>query len=272
MSGPRTKAARVGTYAVAIFMAAWVLVPIYFLFVNAFSPDEVVYRYPRALLPRQTTFHTVYQFLTSTGIGSSVWNSVKVAAVTIVLSSLVGFPAGFALANYRFKGMDSFRLGIISTRGFPAVILAVPLAYAFVKVGLPDSIIAVALVHTALAMPFTVLVSASVFAGIPKDLQEAAGVFGAGPIRTFRKVIAPLALPGLAATMLFTFVTSWNEVFVSSILTVENKTLPARLFVLIGQSPPPLQFAGGVVMLVPSLVFMLFIRKYLFRLFGSTLK
>jgi multiple sugar transport system permease protein len=242
------------------------------LFVNAFSPDAVVYRYPRSLLPHQATTHSVSTFLTATGIGSSVWNSVKVAAITIALSTVVGFPAGFAVANYRFRGKSAFRLTIVSTRAFPAVILAVPLAYAFVRVGLPDSLFAVALVHTALALPFTVLVSASVFSGIPLDLQEAAGVFGAGPLRTFTKIIAPLALPGLAATMLFTFVTSWNEVFVSSILTIDNKTLPARLFVLIGQSPPPLQFAGGVVMLAPSLIFMLFIRKYLFRLFGSTLK
>jgi multiple sugar transport system permease protein len=263
---------RYGTALIAAVLALWVLVPIYFLAVNAFSTEEKIYSYPRPLLPRPATTATLEQFLTTTGITQSLWNSVKVASIVLVLSSTLGFPAGFALANYVFKGKSAYRMAIISTRAFPPVILAVPLAYAFIQVGLPDSLIAVALVHTAIAMPFTVLVSSSVFAGVPRDLQEAAGVFGASPARTFVKVVAPLALPGLAAAMLFTFVTSWNEVFVATILTLSNRTLPAQVFVLLDQSPPPIKFAGGFLLLAPSLVFMLFIRKYLFRLFGSTLK
>jgi multiple sugar transport system permease protein len=244
----------------------------YLLAVNALGTETVVNRYPRALVPRPLSFTNVSNFLDAYGVGSSVWISIKVALVTLALSALIGFPAGYAIANYAFRGRDSYRLAIVSTRAFPPVILAVPLAYAFVKMGFDDSWIAVALVHTAIAMPFTVLVSSSVFAGVPKELQEAAGVFGAGPLKTFFRVVAPLALPGLAAAMLFTFVTSWNEVFVSTILTLDNRTLPARTFLLLENSGVEVRFAGGFLLMIPSLIFMLFIRKYLFRLFGSTLK
>jgi multiple sugar transport system permease protein len=275
VSGPRSGIVgrrRWGTGVLAVILAVWVLAPIYLLGVNAFSTQDDIYSYPRALVPRPATTETVRQFLGTTGITDSLWNSVKVAALVLALSAVIGFPAGFAIANYVFKGKAAYRLAIISTRAFPPVILAVPLAYAFLQIGMNDSLLAVALVHTAITMPFTVLVSSSVFAGVPRDLIEAASVFGASPTRTFLKVVAPLALPGLAAAMLFTFVTSWNEVFVSTILTLSNRTLPAQVFVLLDQSPPPIKFAGGFLLLVPSLIFMLFIRKYLFRLFGSTLK
>jgi multiple sugar transport system permease protein len=261
-----------GTKIVAALLALWVLVPMYLLAVNALTTEETVNRYPRALVPRPFSTTNVSNFLDAYKVTDSVRISVQVALVTLLLSALIGFPAGFAIANYAFKGRDLYRLAIVSTRAFPPVILAVPLAYAFVRAGFDDSWLAVALVHTAIAMPFTILVSSSVFAGVPKELQEAAGVFGAGPMRTFFRVIAPLALPGLAAAMLFTFVTSWNEVFVSTILTLENRTLPARTFLLLEQSGVEVRFAGGFLLMVPSLVFMLFIRKYLFRLFGSTLK
>jgi multiple sugar transport system permease protein len=263
---------RIGTGIVAVLLALWVLGPIYLLAVNAFSTEDKINSYPRALVPNPPTTATLNQFLNVTGVWGSFWNSVQVALIVIVLSSLIGFPAGLALANYVFKGKATYRLAIISTRAFPPVILAVPLAYSFLQVGLDDSLLGVALVHTAISMPFTVLVSSSVFAGVPRDITEAAGVFGAGPVKTFFKVVGPLALPGLAAAMLFTFVTSWNEVFVSSILTLSNRTLPAQVYVLLSQSPLNVQFAGGFLLLIPSLVFMLFIRKYLFRLFGSTLK
>jgi multiple sugar transport system permease protein len=261
-----------GTWIVAIVLALWVLVPIFLLTVNALSTEEVVNRYPRALLPDPVTFSNVQRFLDAQDVVGSIWISVKVAFVTLALCAVVGFPAGFAIANYAFRGQATYRLAIVSTRAFPPVILAVPLAYAFVKIGLDDSWFAVSLVHTAIALPFTILVSASVFAGVPRELQEAAGVFGAGPLRTFARIVAPLALPGLAAAMLFTFVTSWNEVFVSTILTLNNRTLPARTFLLLENSGIEVRFAGGFLLMVPSLVFMAFIRKYLFRLFGSTLK
>ena len=81
-----------------------------------------------------------------------------------------------------------------------------------------------------------------------------------------------LALSGLAAATLFTFVLSWNEVFAAVILTVRNRTLPALVLTVLDVSPLPYRFAGGFFMLAPSLVFMLFIRKYLFNLWGRVTK
>jgi len=151
-------------------------------------------------------------------------------------------PAGYALARYSFRGRDSFQLLILMTRAFPIAILAVPLTVTFIDWGLYDTLPAVALVHTALALPTTVLITASIFISVPVDLEEAALTLGCTPLGAFTRVAMPLALPGLAAASIFTFVLSWNEVFASVILTVSNSTLPAQVLSWLGDSPLPFRF------------------------------
>ena len=126
----------------------------------------------------------------------------------------------------------------------------------------------VALVHTALALPTTVLITSSIFVAVPQDLEEAALTLGCTPVGAFLRVALPLALPGLAAASIFTFVLSWNEVFAATILTVSNRTLPAQVFGSLGDSPLPFRFAGGFALIVPSLIFIFFIRRYLFNMWG----
>lgn len=144
-----------------------------------------------------------------------------------MLSTLIAAPAGYAISRYLFRGRDFYRLAILTVRAFPVIVLAVPLAVLFIRLGLFDRVHSVALMHTALTLPTTVLVIGSVFASIPYELEEAAMVHGATPLQAFRRVIVPLVLPGIAASAIFTFVMSWNEVFAASILTLDNRTLTA---------------------------------------------
>jgi multiple sugar transport system permease protein len=211
-------------------------------------------------------------FLKSGGVIKSVQSSVIVALITLVLSTLIGAPAGYAIARFLFRGRDAFRLVVVSTRSFPIVILSIPLAVTFIEWGMYDSVYSLALMHTALALPFTILVTSSVFASVPRDLEEAAQTLGCSQIEAFLRISLPLALPGLAAATLFTFVLSWNEVFAAVILTVRNRTLPALVLTVLDESQLPYRFAGGFFMMVPSLIFMLFIRRYLLNLWGRVTK
>ena len=101
---------------------------------------------------------------------------------------------------------------MLLTRAFPLAILALPLTVCSSASASTTRPFGVALVHTALALPFAVLITASLFAGIPVELEEAAWVFGCTRWQAFRKVVLPLALPGIAAAAIFAFVISWNEV------------------------------------------------------------
>lgn len=269
----RQKRNRIYTYVLAIAIALWILVPIYFIFSMAFTTQEAVRAYPKGILPFiPFSFDTMRFFLNSEGILPGLMNSIIVAVITLILSTIIAAPAGYAISRYIFPGRNFFRLSILAVRAFPIVVLSIPLAVLFVQVGIFDSIYSLALMHTALALPTTILVIGSVFASIPYELEEAAMVFGCTPLQAFRYVVLPLVLPGIAASAVFTFVLSWNEVFAASILTVQNRTLPAQILNALANSSEAYQFAGGFFMLIPALIFMFFIRRYLFNMWGQVTK
>jgi multiple sugar transport system permease protein len=255
-------------YLLATALTLFVLFPIYLITIAAFSTRAALFAFPKSLVPTEVSTETLLFFLNSRGVLGSAWNSVLVGLIALVLSLAIGTPAGYALARYAFRGRDAFRMLILTTRAFPIVILAVPLAVSFINWGLYDTVFAVALEHTALALPTTVLITSSIFIAVPRDVEEAALTLGCTPVGAFTRVALPLALPGLAASSIFTFVNSWNEVFAASILTVSNRTLPAQVFSSLSDSPLAFRFAGGFALIVPSLVFIFFIRRYLFNMWG----
>jgi multiple sugar transport system permease protein len=264
----RTVIDRVLLYGVAIFLAAWTLVPIYLIAVAAFSQSAAVYDFPKSILPEKFSTDTMSFFVNSTGVLPSVKNSILVALGTIVLSLAIGAPAGYALARFRFPGRDMFHLAVLSSKMFPIAILSIPLAVAFISIGLYDTLLGVVIVHSAMVLPFVVIVTAGVFYSVSRELEEAAMTLGTSRFGAFMRVALPLALPGLAAAAIFAFVSSWNEVFAATILTVRERTLPAHILATLNQSPLYFKFAGGFFMIIPSLFFIFFMRKYLFNLWG----
>jgi multiple sugar transport system permease protein len=270
--GRQRATGRAITYLVATLMALFILVPIYLIAVSAVTPPERAFDYPRELVPSVISLETINFFINASGVQPAFWRSVAVALITLVLALVIGAPAGYALARYAFRGRETYRLTVLATRAFPIVILAIPLAVTYLRLGLNDSIIGVALMHTALALPFTVLITSSVFASVPRELEEAAQTLGCTPLRAFLRVSLPLALPGLAAAAIFTWVISWNDVFAAVILTLRNPTLPAKILTALTQSPIYYQFAAGFVMLLPSVVVIFFIRRYLLGLWGRVVK
>lgn len=256
-------------YGTATLLALWVLIPVYLITIFAFTTRNEVYEYPHAFFPTNLSLDTMTFFTTFAGVLPALGRSVAVAFLTLVVTLAIGAPAGYALARFIFPGRNVYRLVVLSTRAFPIVILSIPLAVTFLSIGLNDTIWAVASVHTALALPFAVLITSSVFVGVPGELEEAALVYGCTPFQAFRKIVLPMALPGLAAAAVFTFVVSWNEVFAATILTVQSPTLPALVLSNLTASPLPFRFAAGWFLLAPSLVFIFFVRKRLLGLWGA---
>ena len=251
-------------------LCAWVLVPVYLIALGAFGGRAGVFKWPKSILPGDVSLEAMTLFLKIDGVWHAALNSLIAALLTMVFSIALGAPAGYALARYSFRGADTFRLLVLLTRAFPLAILALPLTVAFIKVGLYDTPFGVSLIHTALALPFAALVTASLFAGIPRELEEAAWVFGCSRWRAFRKVVLPLALPGIAAAAIFAFVISWNEVFAAAVLTVRERTLTAYLLTVLLESPLHYRFAGGFILIIPSVIFIFAVRRYLFAMWGVT--
>lgn len=250
-----------------ILLVLWVLVPIWFLFVNTFSSPSEVTGFPKRWWPSFDTASVAF-FLNYQGVATALLNSALVAGLTMIMALGFGAPAGYAIARFEFPGKGAFRFLVMMTRAFPLPLLALPLAVLFIRTGLDDTVVGLALVHTTLAMPFAILITYSLFSGIPRELEEAAWTLGCTRVQAFIKVVMPLALPGIAASGVFAFVTSWNEVFAAAVLTIQNKTLTAFLLQSLDDSPLHLKFAGGAFLVLPALIFMFAVRKYLFSLWG----
>ncbi|PVE21558.1 sugar ABC transporter permease [Microvirga sp. KLBC 81] len=255
-----------------VVLLIWVIVPIYFVALGAFGGRLGVFRWPKSIWPADLSFAPMMQFLSIEGVFSALINSLIAAGLTVAFSVLLGAPAGYALARYAFRGQNAFRLMVLLTRAFPLAILALPLTVSFIRLGLYDTPFGVSLIHTVLALPFAVLVTQSLFMGIPREYEEAAWVFGCTRFQAFMKVVLPLALPGLAATAIFAFVISWNEVFAASILTVRERTLTAYLLKVLSESPLHYRFAGGFILIIPSVLFIFAVRRYLFAVWGIASK
>ena len=112
----------------------------------------------------------------------------------------------------------------------------------------------------------------AIFLGVSREQEEAAMIFGASPLRAFLRVVMPQALPGIAASAMFTFVLSWNEVLGASLITLNRRTLPAQVFVTLADSPLAFRFAGGLALVLPALVFIAVVRRYLLNMWGTTIR
>jgi multiple sugar transport system permease protein len=252
-----------------VLVSLFMVLPIVLIAFAALSTSDELAEFPKSLFPSDFTLDTLRGFVTSTGVLPAFGNSVLTGLYTVVLSLAIGAPAGYALARHTFRGSDAYQVFMLMVRALPIVVLSVPLATIFLRADLYDTVAAVTLVHTALAMPTTVLITASIFVAVPTDLEEAARVFGCTRTETFRRVVLPLAIPGLAAAAVFTFVLSWNEVLGAGVLTIGHRTLPAQVLAALADSPQSYRFAGGLALVLPALLFILLMRRYLLSMWGS---
>jgi multiple sugar transport system permease protein len=264
----RTLLRQAAAVAISLFMGG----PVYLIAVAALSTRDSLNAFPKSFLPLHFSTGTMEAFLSSTGVVAATINSLSVGVLTVLLSLLIGAPAGYTLARHAFRGQDAYQLVLLLTRALPVVVLSIPLAQVFLTTGVYDSVPAVVLIHTALALPTTVLVTASIFVSVPRDVEEAAQIFGCSRLGAFLRVVMPLAVPGLAASSVFTFVLSWNEVLAAAVLTLDNRTLPAQVLTSLQQSSLAYRFAGGLLLIIPALIFIALMRRYLLNMWGSSVR
>ena len=262
--------AKLALAAAVLAIVSWVLTPIVVSVLYAAAVPEDYYSREKVIPTRFTLDHI--RELLVLGAGKAIVNSVVVAAASVGISFALGLPAGYAFARYRFPGRDTLRLLLVGMRMFPIVVVAVPLVALYIRLGLSDTLLGLALAHASMSLPFVVLITAGIFAGVPRELEEAGLVFGLTPAQVFLRITLPLALPGLAAAGMFAFLMSWNEVFLATVLTLVNRTLPAFILTQAMAAPDFIKFAATVIMIIPAFLFVAIARRYLVSMWGITIR
>jgi multiple sugar transport system permease protein len=250
----RAVAVQSACIAVTLFMGF----PVVLIGLAAVSSRTALTEFPKSLLPSHFSGETLLTFIEAAGTVPALGNSLLVGLYTVVLSLLVGGPAGYALARYAFRGKDLYQVFILLARALPIVVLSVPLATMFLRLNVYDTVFSLTLLHTTLALPTTVLITAS--------------IFGCTRFEAAQRVVLPLAVPGLAASAIFTFVLSWNEVLGAAVITIGHRTLPAQVLASLAEAPQAYRFAGGFALILPALLFIFVMRRYLVNMWGTTLR
>jgi len=194
-------------------------------------------------------------------------NSVVIALATTVVNVFLSCTTAYALSRFRFPGRKTGLTTFVVVQMFPSTLLIMPLYVVLDKLGLFNSITGLVLVYSTTAIPFCVWTLKGYFDGLPRELEEAARIDGASAWLIFRKIILPLARPGLAVTALFSFMTAWNEfILASTFMTSESRyTLPVLIQSSVGEfsSQYGLFAAGAIVTSVPVMAVFYVLQKYL---------
>ncbi len=254
-----------------ILIACFFLGPMFLAFVASITPASEFYDYTR-IFPSKLTFEHINKLLFTLGGLKALIVSIEVALISIGISFALGIPAGYAIARYTFRGKDGIKLAMLFTRSLPLIVVAVSLVTVYMRLNLTDTALGVALAHAAMILPFVVIFTSSIFSSTFIEYEEAGMVFGLTRFGAFLRISLPLALPGLAASAIYGFIMSWNETFAASILSIQNRTLPAHILATAMASPDYFKYAMATVMAIPALIFIFIIRKYLISIWGISLK
>src|ERR687890_1431867 len=194
-------------------------------------------------------------------------NSAVVSVVTTVAALTVGSFCAYALARLRFKGKFPILALVLSITTFPAIAIAAPLFRLWSDVGIFNTWIGLIIPNLTFALPLAIYILVSFFKEIPKDLEEAALVDGATYFQAFRKVVVPLAAPGLATAGILTFIATWNEFLLAITLTSSPRArpVPAAIAFFTGSTQFEIPYgtitAASVTISVPLILLVLFFQK-----------
>ncbi|GLY37601.1 sugar ABC transporter permease [Amycolatopsis sp. NBRC 101858] len=221
-----------------------------------------------SLLPSEWHWDNYTEALEKQGLVRSAANSLIVALASTALSVVIAVPASYVLARLKGKVRAAGVGWILVSQVFPVVLIILPLYLILRTLGLADNLAGLTLVHTTYMLPFALWMLQGYVAAIPVELEEAGAVDGASRLTVLRTIVFPLLAPGVAATAMFSFVSSWNEFFFALVLlqSPENYTLPITLNMFVGGEGKvalgPLA-AGAVLAAIPSIVFFSILRRRL---------
>lgn len=234
--------------------AAMVLVaPIAIVVVISFSGDGSL-----AFPPRSWSLRWHERFLSDFRWQGALWYSIAIAAGAALIGTATGFLAAYALVRSDMRGKQAILALILTPMIVPHVITAIALYYVSSPLGLVGALPWLSVVHAMLGLPVVVLMIASALAQLDPNLERAAIGMGCGPAQVFRRVVIPLATPGIISAGLFAFLSSFDELIVALFLAgVRTQTLPVRIWNSLGMEVEPTVAAASTALIAATLAVLL---------------
>jgi multiple sugar transport system permease protein len=253
---------RVLTYVPVGLFLVFTMVPFYWMLLFAFRPTGST-----SLVPWPITFDHFATVWNGSGFGIYFQNSLFVAVMSLVVSTLIALLGGYALARFPFKGKALFLVAMLCTQFVPGAMMLIPLFEIFNTLGLTNSLWSLIISDTVFHLPLSLILMAGFIRNVPMELEEAAWVDGCTRIQAFRLIILPLLKPGIVAVGSFAFISAWNNfLFAIMFLSSQDRfTVPVGLSYLLGEFGTDFGAlaAGGVIAIVPVVVLFAYVQKFL---------
>lgn len=265
-------------YLVLILLAIVIVVPIAWVFMASVKSNAEFYGNPWTL-PKHFEWSNFVSAWTTAGMGRYLGNSVFVTVVALLLLIVIALPASYVLARFRFVGQRFWNAYFMVGLFINANYIVVPIFLMLLggdqflqqvmgQTFFLNNLWMLALIYAATALPFTIYLLANYFRTLPASFEEAAYIDGAGYLKTFIKVMAPMARPSIITVILFNFLSFWNEYIMAlTLIPGENKTLPVGLLNLSAAQKSAQNYgqlyAGLVIVMLPTLILYILVQKQL---------
>lgn len=251
-------------FGTAVTLLVLVLFPVVWMLQMSLRPNKDIMGYSLWFVPTLENYRALW-----TGhFPKSFANSFAASASSTVLSLLIGVPAAYSLARWRFRARRAVAIWILATRMAPPIAFTIPFFLAYRYLHLQDTVSGLVIIYLTFNLSLVIWMMQSFFDSVPRELEEAAWIDGCTIWGAFRRIVLPLAAPGVAATGVLCFIMSWNDFFFALILTRTNAmTAPVAIVDFMqyeGWEWGKIAAAGTLVML-PVIVFTFFVRTYLVR-------
>jgi multiple sugar transport system permease protein len=260
-------------YIVVIAVVFIMLVPIIWLALTSIRPPIEITSVRLNLLPKNPTLTNYFTVFERYNMAQYLRTTTFVSLAVVATNLILGVPAAYSMARYQFLGNTVMYGSIIFFRMIPPIAAIVPLFILFEQVRLLGSFSGLIIAHTAFKLPVTIWLLRNFFLDVPRELDDSARVDGASTLRVMLQIALPLIQPGLAATAVLAFLWTWNDLLVTLVLSTRTETemLPLGLtkFVLEYGVDWGSMTAAGMIMFIPTLLFVFFAQRYLIK--GLTL-
>jgi multiple sugar transport system permease protein len=256
-------------YAAVIGTVVIMLAPIVWLGITSIRPPIEITSVRLNLIPQNPTFQNYITVFERYDMAMYLRTTTLISLVVVATNLILGVPAAYAMARYTFFGDKVFYGGIIFFRMIPPIAAIVPLFMLFEQFRLLGTFTGLIVAHTAFKLPVTIWLLRNFFLDVPRELDDSARVDGGSTLRVMLQIALPLIQPGLAATAVLAFLWTWNDLLVTLVLSTRTETemLPLGLtkFVLEYGVDWGSMTAAGMIMFIPTLLFVFFAQRYLIR-------
>jgi len=264
--GNRRRRGRALSFGVSAVLLAATLFPVLWLAQISLKTDVEAMRMPPAIffVPTLDNYAAIFQGR----FARSFLNSLVVSISTTLIGMLLGVPAAYALSRASFGRSQRLALWVLTTRMAPPIAFAIPFFLAYRWLGLIDTLSGLLIIYLTFNLSLVMWMMRTFFDGIPRSLEEAAAIDGAGPLQVFRRITLPLSGPGLATTAIFCFVFAWNDFFYALVLT-RSRALMAPVAIVNFMNYEGWEWgkigAAATMIMLPVVLFALAVRRYLIR-------